>query len=43
MRAAGVNVGFYYSMTNNYYMNVLHLKANPTNLLPGQIECNVTL
>ena len=34
----GISVGFYYSMTNNFYMKVAHLKANPdAPTLPGQV------
>lgn len=36
-RAAGLGVGFYYSLTNNFYLNVKGHEVQPTtSLLPGQ-------
>jgi hypothetical protein len=36
-RAAGIGTGFYYSLTNNFYLNVRGHKANgPRGCLPGQ-------
>ena len=41
MAAAGLGSGFYYSLTNNFYMNTLgHSTRPPSTLLPGQ--ANVT-
>jgi len=34
----GIGIGFYYSMTNNFFMKVAHLHANPgAATLPGQV------
>lgn len=39
MRAAGVDIGFYYSLTNNFYMNVLGKVARgPAGWLPGMAK-----
>ena len=37
LRAAGIGVGFYYSLTNNFYLNVYQHNVQPSNtLIPGQ-------
>lgn len=39
MSAAGVDIGFYYSLTNNFYLNVFGKVAKGSQgLLPGQVD-----
>eukprot|EP01116_Phalansterium_solitarium_P001463 TRINITY_DN1125_c0_g1_i1.p1 TRINITY_DN1125_c0_g1~~TRINITY_DN1125_c0_g1_i1.p1 ORF type:complete len:636 (-),score=230.29 TRINITY_DN1125_c0_g1_i1:205-1947(-) len=40
-QAAGIGHGFYYSLTDNFYLNVDRSQVQPGPLLPGQV--NVTL
>ncbi len=35
--SAGIGHGFYYSLTNNFFLNVLGHEVQNTTLLPGQV------
>lgn len=38
LAANNIGHGFYYSLTNNFYLNVLHHYVQNTTLLPGQVS-----
>lgn len=38
MTSAGLGHGFYYSLTNNFYMNVFGHYVKNSTLLPGQVK-----
>jgi hypothetical protein len=39
---ANITHGFYYSLTDNFYLNIAHHAAHAATPLPGQVDVNQT-